>query len=371
MITPGMESTVKKLVEGIPVKALQNGKLNEKFVEIVVRQTDGTISGIVKCALGGENRTKTMLNVFSKVATMGNIGTVSSLANNVQTEMVRQEVKKVGKDVKKLLEMTKDMSINIDKIAQGMSVVQTLSILNTAVSAINCGISIAGFINVNKKLDALQKEMQKMYCTVEDLKNIQVSTIFNTGTELISKTKILFQHIQDGDCTQNNYEQLLGQYREYLRNMKTFMEQGSIDYEKAYQIVMNLLPRYVDILKKYVLEYYYGKNKFPESEYAEDLGVIMSFAESQFMEHFFDYAYLERNCTKLVSEEALQVHLLLVGNAYTQIEDAKGLILALPDKGSYITLQEVLTKEAHRRVDSLLSTISEPMKLENMRKGFC
>ena len=168
MITPKIELTVKELVKGIPVKALKNGKLDQKFVEIVVRQADGKISGIVKCALDSGEGQKLVSGILSKVPAMGGLGTISSVVNNVQTEMVRREVKKVGKDVKKVLEITKDMSVNIDKIAQGMNVVQSLSILNTAMSAVNLGVSIAGFITVNKKLDKLKDEIEEIHRVVSN-----------------------------------------------------------------------------------------------------------------------------------------------------------------------------------------------------------
>ena len=353
-ITPRIEFTVNELIKGIPVKALKNGKLDEKFVEIVVRQADGKISGIVKCALDSGEGQKMVSSILSKVPAMGGIGTISSLANNVQTEMVRREVKNVGKDVKKVLEITKDMSVNIDKIAQGMNVVQSLSILNTAMSAVNLGVSIAGFIAVNKKLDKLKNEIEEIHRVVLDVKNIQVLEIFNTGAELVSKTKDLLQHIQDSDCQLKDYENLLGQYRDYLRKMKDYISQGSVSYEKAYKIVMYLLPIYAEILNKYIVESYYAKNRFPEIIYSTHLDTIVTFAEPQFMEQFFDYVFLDCGKTKKIAEEAQEVHVLLVGNAYTQVEDTKGLVLALPDKESYLTLQDLIKKEAHSRVDNLL-----------------
>ena len=354
MITPKIELTVKELVKDIPVKALKNGKLDEKFVEIVVRQADGKISGIVKCALDSSNGQKMVSSILTKVPAMGMVGTISSLTNNVQTEMVRREIKKVGKDVKKVLEITKDMSVNIDKIAQGMNVVQSLSILNAAISVVNIGVSISGFITVNKKLDRLQNEIEEIHRAILDVKNIQEAEIFNTGIELISKTKELLRHIQDGDCRISDYEDLLGQYRDYLRKMKDYISQGSISYEKAYKIVMYLLPIYAEILNKYIVESYYMMNRFPEMIYSTHLEIIESFAEPQFMEALFDYVFLECGKTKKTAEEAQEVHVLLVGNAYTQIEDTKGLVLAIPDKESYLTLQDLITKEAHSRVDNLL-----------------
>ena len=151
-----------------------------------------------------------------------------------------------------------------------------------------------------------------------------------------------------------DYENLLGQYRDYLRKMKDYISQGSVSYEKAYKIVMYLLPIYAEILNKYIVESYYAKNRFPEIIYSTHLDTIVTFAEPQFMEQFFDYVFLDCGKTKKIAEEAQEVHVLLVGNAYTQVEDTKGLVLALPDKESYLTLQDLIKKEAHSRVDNLL-----------------
>ena len=342
----------RKIVNNIPVDAIRNGKLDEKLVEIVVRRSDGKISSMVKCALDNGGKQKILSKVLQNVpvGAMSGVGTISSLANNVQTEMVRREVKKVGKDVKEVLEFTKNISVNVDKIAQGMSVVQSLSVLNVALSATNLGVSIAGFVIMNKKFDALYQEVHAIYELVTDLKDMKINEIVNEGHEIIDMTKGLYQHIGFNDAEIRDYEYILGKYRNYIRNLRDNVVCGHIDYESGYGVIMGLLPTYIDILKKYVIEVYYAKGKFPQYEYDTHISVIVSLANQEFLEKFFDFAYLDKNISKMDSETAQGIHLLSIGNAYSEVEDTKHLIFDLPEKKDYIALDKVIATESQRRL---------------------
>lgn len=350
----------KKIVKNIPVKAINGEKIDEKFVEIVIRRSDGKISSMVKCALDDEENKKIISKVLQKVPVggMNGVGTISSLANNVQTEMVRREVKKVGKDVKEVLDLTKDIAANVDKIAQGMSVVQSLSVLNVALSAANMGVSIAGFTMMNKKLDALHQEIHKIYEIVTDLKDIKINEIVNEGYEIIDKTKGLYQHIIYNDAEIKEYEYILGKYRSYIRNLRGHVVGGQIDFERGYGIIMGLLPPYVDILKKYIVVVYYAKGQFPQYEYDTHISVIESLANQEFLEKFFDFAYLDHDISKIDSETAEGIHFFLVGNFYTAIEDTRELIFALPKKKNYMDFEKAIAIESQKR---LLNALPEKL----------
>lgn len=350
------ESLAKQIVKNIPLEAIKDGKLDEKLVEIVLRRSDGKISSMVKCVLDNGGNQKVLSKVLQNVpiGSMSGVGTISSLTNNVQTEMVRREVKKVGKDVKEVLEITKNISINVDKIAQGMSVVQSLSFLNVALSAVNIGVSMTGFVIMNKKLDALHQKVHAIYEIVTDLKDMKISEIVNEGYEIIDKTKSLYQHIDFNDAEIREYEYILGKYRNYIRNLRDYVVCEHIDYERGYGIIMGLLPAYVDILKKYVVEVYYSKGEFPQYEYDTHISVIQSLANQEFLEKFFDFVYLNHDISKLDSKTAQGIHLLSVGNAYTDLEDTKNLICKFSKKKDYMALEKTIAAESQRRLINAL-----------------
>ena len=254
------------------------------------------------------------------------------------------------------------VEINVDKLTKGMSVVQGLSFLNTALSAANLGVSMIGFSNVNKRLDSLQDELHAMQQTVTkidhavtNLKNMKILEIVNNGHTLIDKAEVLFQHFSDGEYDLKECESVLGEYRTYLRYVQSLMNNGILDYEAGYQISMNLLRSYSEILKNYLIEYYYTHDGKIPSLYSSYLQTISSFAEPQFRVQLFDHVYLDCDCLKADAEKSQLCHLLLVSNAYTQVTDTEYLISQLPEKQNYLDLQDAITKDVQKRVDIAVS----------------
>lgn len=362
MISPETAVAVNKLVQGIPFQALRDGRLDEKVIEVVVRRADGKIAQFAKCAVENGSTGQSLAGVLSNVPSIGGVSTVSSLANNMQTQMVYREVKQVKKDVREVLDLTKDMSVNIDRMAKGMSVVQGLSFLNAALSVANLGITITGFSKVNQRLDELYQEVADIRQTLQDiqrtageLKRIKILEVVNGGHALIDKTAVLFQHRSDGVCGTEEYESVLGDHRTYLRLVQNLMSAGILDFETGYQLSMNLLRGYTEILTGYLEEYYYSHDHHIPQLYQTYLDTICSFAAPQFMSQLFDHLYLDRDLSKTDAQKSKLCHFMLVSNAYTRAEDTRELLLQLPEQKDYADLQARLEQDAENRVNASLS----------------
>ena len=360
MSIPSIYSTLeaqKDLVEiciKVPRDLLHTNEFGQKFIECVGREADAKISEMVKC-MAKDVPQKTFENILSNIPSVGGLGTVSSLVNNVQTEAVRREVKKVGKDVKKVLELTEELSVNVDKLTQGMSVVQNLSILNVGLSAANLGVSAVGFAVVNKKLNQLSAGLQEVRQDTENIKKTQLLEVVNKGSDLIHQAEELFQYLSDQECDMQRFNSVLRAYQSYFEFVQSLMNENILDYESGYQLIMNLLRSYTEILKNYIIEYTYTHDgKIPNicNSYIQ---TIQSFAEPQFTEPLFDYIYLKGNLSKLDAEKSLLSHLLLVGNARIKIEDTRCLVSQLPEKEDYLKLQSSIDEYNKKRVEAALS----------------
>lgn len=357
----------------IPKEAIQRiGK--DKFAEIAIRETNGTFSSMVKCALESPEKKKVLSGILKQLpkGPLDGVSAVSSLANNVQTEMVRKEVKKVGKDVREALDLTKNLSVQVDKLAQGMSVVQSLSILNVALAGVNTGISLVGFSIMNKKLetlhqelDVLHRELDAVFQAVCGLKDMKLTELVNEGRSIRDDSQGLYQHIERETDDLAEYERLLGRYRDYMRNLRDYMLRGLLDYEQGYRILMGLFPEYTAILKRYVEKATYEEEKFPQLIYATHLRVIGSLADGEFQERLFDFAYLERNLSKRKAEEAQTLHFLAVGNGYAVLEDARELVTSLTEN-EYAAFRREIAAESRRRLTSAILAAPEACDREEM-----
>jgi len=129
-----MNGLIESLVmRGIPEAAragLENKTLH--LFGSVIRRADGTIAyhlqeaaPLAKMALGGANH----LNV-----PLQGLNAVSSIVNNVQTEIVRQ---------------------GVARVQHGVELLQQMGLANLALSGAGLGVSVAGFAVINHKLNTI------------------------------------------------------------------------------------------------------------------------------------------------------------------------------------------------------------------------
>lgn len=78
----------------------------------------------------------------------------------------------------------------------------------------------------------------------------------------------------------------------------------------------------------------------------------------------FDFAYIERDVSKIDAETAEGIHLLTIGSVYTEIEDTKRILLAIPEKKDYISFEKAITDESKRRLLEAL-----PVRIEGIEYG--
>lgn len=236
-----------------------------------------------------------------------------------------------------------------------MSVVQNLSFLNVGLSAANLGVSAVGFAVVNKKLNQLSTDLQEVRRNTEDIKKTQLLEVVNRGSDLIHQAEELFQYLSDQECDMQRFNAVLRAYQSYFEFVQSLMNESILDYESGYQLIMNLLRSYTEILKNYIVEYAYTHNGKLPNICDSYIQTILSFAEPQFTEPLFDYIYLNNNLSKMDAKNSLLSHLLLVGNARIRIEDTRYLVSQIPEKEGYLKLQNSIEEYNTKRLQSALS----------------
>lgn len=151
------------------------------------------------------------------------------------------------------------------------------------------------------------------------------------------------------------FNAVLRAYQSYFEFVQSLMNESILDYESGYQLIMNLLRSYTEILKNYIVEYAYTHNGKLPNICDSYIQTILSFAEPQFTEPLFDYIYLNNNLSKMDAKNSLLSHLLLVGNARIRIEDTRYLVSQIPEKEGYLKLQNSIEEYNTKRLQSALS----------------
>lgn len=183
----------------------------------------------------------------------------------------------------------------------------------------------------------------------------EILEVVNRGSDLIHQAEELFQYLSDQECDMQRFNAVLRAYQSYFEFVQSLMNESILDYESGYQLIMNLLRSYTEILKNYIVEYAYTHNGKLPNICDSYIQTILSFAEPQFTEPLFDYIYLNNNLSKMDAKNSLLSHLLLVGNARIRIEDTRYLVSQIPEKEGYLKLQNSIEEYNTKRLQSALS----------------
>ena len=101
------------------------------------------------------------------------------------------------------------------------------------------------------------------------------------------------------------FNAVLRAYQSYFEFVQSLMNESILDYESGYQLIMNLLRSYTEILKNYIVEYAYTHNGKLPNICDSYIQTILSFAEPQFTEPLFDYIYLNNNLSKMDAKNSI------------------------------------------------------------------
>lgn len=203
--------------------------------------------------------------------------------------------------------------------------------------------------------EILSTDLQEVRRNTEDIKKTQLLEVVNRGSDLIHQAEELFQYLSDQECDMQRFNAVLRAYQSYFEFVQSLMNESILDYESGYQLIMNLLRSYTEILKNYIVEYAYTHNGKLPNICDSYIQTILSFAEPQFTEPLFDYIYLNNNLSKMDAKNSLLSHLLLVGNARIRIEDTRYLVSQIPEKEGYLKLQNSIEEYNTKRLQSALS----------------
>ena len=368
----GYDKMTDIIVHGMTSSEMER-LIKKGVVETVNRRKDAKIQNMLKHTWDfaeksgvGDDLKKSIGKQFAKsassIATNGVFSgatLVSSVANNVQTEMVRRAVKEVSGKVDILTDVVKDMSVHVESIANGMQIMQKVSFLNTGLSLVNTGVSVATFIVVNKKLNEIQATLNTLADTVDKIYKIEVANIISETSNLISRFKSFQMHYEDGDLDYRNMYILLSDTRSQIEKLINLSLSEALPFDFANELIYKMLPVYSESLTFY-LEYYYKNKGTIESSGVEYFqNIYNELLQENYINRFEDYLIIDKDYNDRDSSLLLTEQKYIIANYFTGVSDTRELIENTDSYDEYIKLQKCID-------DTVLYEIND--ELDNYKK---
>ena len=368
----GYDKMTDIIVHGMTSSEMER-LIKKGVVETVNRRKDAKIQNMLKHTWDfaeksgvGDDLKKSIGKQFAKaassIATNGVFSgatLVSSVANNVQTEMVRRAVKEVSGKVDILTDVVKDMSVHVESIANGMQIMQKVSFLNTGLSLVNTGVSVATFIVVNKKLNEIQATLNTLADTVDKIYKIEVANIISETSNLISRFKSFQMHYEDGDLDYRNMYILLSDTKSQIEKLINLSLSEALPFDFANELIYKMLPVYSESLTFY-LEYYYKNKGTIESSGVEYFqNIYNELLQENYINRFEDYLIIDKDYNDRDSSLLLTEQKYIIANYFTGVSDTRELIENTDSYDEYIKLQKCID-------DTVLYEIND--ELDNYKK---
>lgn len=243
-----------------------------------VRALDGTIIEMAKPAA------KAVVSNGGSV-----LGTMSSLANNVQSAFIQKGVNQANKKL--------DLSLNkldmIQKSIDNMANANMLCMVNSAIGIANCGISIAGFALVLNSLDKVSEKISELTDVVKDeiLRN-QIEK-FDRLRMNIKADVAMLQKIDTKVAGKYSYIDHINETAAYLRSIISAFNNKCIDGQIGCTIIFNLAVVFAQEVSEYSARYYYENGEFPVN-YEEWVSIIESINSNTFKEYLKNFIMFEK-----------------------------------------------------------------------------
>lgn len=215
------------------------------------------------------------------------LGTVSSVANNVQSAFIQKGVNQANQK----LDLTLDKLDMIQGTLNSLSKSNMLSWVNCAVGIANCGISLAGFAMTLHKLDEVSSKIDELSKTYTE--NIQGDRIqeFTRHRMNIQSNVDLMQNERFLISSTTNITDHLNATAAYLKRViKEFMDR-KIDGQLGCTIIFNLSIAFAQEISEFSARYYYENGNYP-ANYEEWIDVLESIDSDSFKEHLKKFLIL-------------------------------------------------------------------------------
>lgn len=252
-----------------------------------VRALDGTLVELAVPA------TQIMSDGVSSISAPGIacqiVNLVSSIGNNVQSAFIQKGVNQANKKLDKLLDVYNGIFNELHALA-------AFEVANLALNLINIGVSVKNFSDIKDQincvkhnLDSLTLHVKKMelYDYISDC-NKYLSYIENCHEELI--------HTKYKEHLPVSVSNSISEIESYLKKIICLFNNRDIDGTIGCNIILSLVPYYVQIVKEYSVVYYYTYEKLPNVYYK--CNEILESLNSEFFKKALK-AYLMIDCAEI------------------------------------------------------------------------
>lgn len=251
------------------------------------------------------------------------VSTVSSLANNVQAGIIQHGVNQANQK----------LDVSLEKLSQIQSAVESLSQTKAlgwascSLGMLNCGISIAGFYMLSKKLDEVSNQLsiistkldhisQQIDDLDQKMTNREQSQYLETFNRMCMNIKSDADHFDRLGISQTagRAEDHLNEIASFLKSVIRDFKDKHIDGTLGCYLIFSLAPAFAQEIKEYSARYFYEYGTYP-SLYESWINVLKEIDSDSFWQYL--KRFLQFDCLAIpLKDKQIAYNSAMYGTQY-------------------------------------------------------
>ncbi len=337
------------LVITVP-KDLADKLLQKGYLEAVVRQVSQKFKEFHKCTVSVADQTQTEITkILNEIMDRQKMSDINISQMN---KILKSVNRNTADSVKKLSLLTNEMKMalsHIDNLSNTLKSISQLSYLNIAVSLVNLGVTVYGFMYIKDSLNTVQTKLDHVSMEVSQIKSLMTNELQADFHRLCLNFGTMTTRIKDDDVvSRQEVEALLTEMRVFLqRIIRNFTSGAAADI--ALDMIFSLLSAFTSLLCYYARNYYFDKKRLPD-HITVFSDIYNELLDEQFLLQVEDYLILNKGMSVIQMDEAIKAQELCVLNCMLQYDDQLQLLSIAETKENYTVLEKVFDAQAGAEV---------------------
>ena len=233
----------------------------------------------------------------------------------------------------------------VQGLMNSAELLQKLAYFNSAMSVVNCAVTVTGFAIVSAKLNELTSKVDTL---AETLREYHLEDRIMDLKKSMNYLRSAIDRLNKAGL--KDYDVL--QIEEYLNSaqvelewlIKAFTEASNEEAEVLFQLLFDVTAIYANVLKEYGEKYYYSFGSFP-GNYDRWTETLMFFKKSAFPTAVRKMIWIAQPVASTHQiREATNATMNILAYEYEQLEESKQFVLALPEKAS-VSIMDMLQEQ--------------------------
>ncbi|MBR5048909.1 MAG: hypothetical protein IKX74_04650 [Erysipelotrichaceae bacterium] len=248
--------------------------------------------------------------------------------------------------------------MNLEKVSMA------IGIADLVLEAVNLCVTVAGFKIINKRMNDVMKELEKVGKTIREIHDVDVEKLFDEV--VLTHADMLDRLENQKPFTTDQYMELVNKEYSLLNTLyRCFMRGLTADSTHVLYLISSLSSMLAATIMRFDEAYYFeNRNRKTEGSrwhpnHERWMGIYKDLMSEKYQEQLQDYMFIERKFSQFETDLFVTANMDSYCRIIKYINDQHELLEKLDDRDLYESLKKAINNKAREDVEVIINNAED------------